>query len=377
MDKEIKKILYVRNGPYKVNIKSYNLQEIGFSKELCKKGINCDIVYYTNEKPKIETIYKYNGYEVRIIWVKGFKILRTGIYPSLLRKKFVNNYDLIITTEYSQIMSLMWTFFKPKVVLYNGPYYNMFKIPFMEKIYDILFVKILNKRLDRIFVKSKLSKEYMEKKGFKDIIVLGVGLDNTVFDNQEEIPKYVCDSIEIMKENKCMLYIGSLDERKNTKFLFEVFEKVQCTNKEFKLVVIGKGKESYVKKCFNVVSESTKNNIIYMEKIDNRYLKNIYENAEIFLLPSKLEIFGMVLLEAMFFGVPVISSRNGGSTTLIQNNKNGMILKRFCSDEWSQQIIRILDNDKLREAMSENAMKTIKQKYTWERISSRFIDYIK
>ena len=46
---ENKNVLYVRSGPYKVNINNYNLQEIGFSKQLCNKGFNCDILYYSNK----------------------------------------------------------------------------------------------------------------------------------------------------------------------------------------------------------------------------------------------------------------------------------------------------------------------------------------
>lgn len=376
MNSKINKILYVRNGPYKVNMNSYNLQEIGFSKELCKKGINCDIIYYTDEKSKIETIYRSKESAVRILWTKGIKVLRTGLYPSLLKRSFVNQYDLIITTEYSQIMSLIWTFFKPKVVLYNGPYYNLFKIPFVEKIYDKLFVNLLNNRLDKIFVKSQLSKEYMEKKGFNNTIVLGVGLDTSVFQKEVEIPENIESIISTMKNNKCILYVGSLDERKNTKFLFQVFEKIQNRNKNIKLILIGKGKEKYLSQCFKEVSDSTKENIVHIDRVQNKYLKSIYENAEVFILPSVYEIFGMVLLEAMYFGLPVISSKNGGSTTLINDNINGLVIENYDIELWAKEISRILCDDDYRRNMGISAKKTINDNFTWEKISSRFIEHI-
>ena len=114
----IKRVLYIRSAPYKVNLNSYNLQEVGFSKELCKKGIDCDIIYYSDED-KDQLIYEYGANKVTILWRKGIRIIRTGIYPKILNDKFMNKYDLIITTEYGQIMSLLCSKYNPKVVLYN------------------------------------------------------------------------------------------------------------------------------------------------------------------------------------------------------------------------------------------------------------------
>ncbi|MFR1316080.1 MAG: glycosyltransferase family 4 protein, partial [Clostridium perfringens] len=319
-----KKILYVRSGPYKVNLNSYNLQEVGFSKSLCDKGFSCDILYYSNFN-KDEEIYSNNNCKVRILWRKGIKILRTGIYPQILNKKFLSRYDLIIATEYSQIMTILMSKLSNNVVIYNGPYYNLFKIKFIEKIYDKLFVNVINKNIKQVFVKSDLAKEYLIKKGIKNISVLGVGLDISKFELDNKPSNKINKLIEFMKKNKCLLYVGSLDDRKNFRFTLKVFEKVNNINPDIKLVVIGKGKRGYVENCFKEIKNETKKNIIHINELDNNYLKFVYKEADIFVLPSKLEIFGMVLLEAMYFGVPTITSVNGGSSTLIKNNINGII----------------------------------------------------
>lgn len=373
----MKKILYVRNGPYKVNANSYNLQEIGFCKALCKQGYDCDIVYYS-DIDKDEKIYvdEYNRTRIKLLWRKGYKVLRTGIYPSLLKKEFVNQYDLIITTEYSQIMSLLWTMYKPKVVLYNGPYYNMFKIPFTEKLYDLLFVKTLNKRLHKVFTKSDLSKEYLEKKGFENVETLGVGLDTDIFENVENLSKEVKELIEYMKNNKCLLYVGSLIDRKNFRFSLKVFEKVNKENPEIKMVIIGSGKKQYVEKSFKFIDKEIVKNIILIDKIDNKSLKYIYKEAKVFILPSKLEIFGMVLLEAMYFGVPSVTSLNGGSSTLINNKINGVIIDDFSADIWKIEIMKILEDKDYSNILRWNSSDTIKSNYLWKMISEKFIESI-
>lgn len=371
----IKKILYVRSGPYKVNINSYNLQEIGFSKELCKRGIDCDILYYSNEN-KDELVYECDGKKVTVLWRKGIKLLRSGIYPQILKKEFMNEYDLIITTEYSQIMSLLCSMYKPKTVLYNGPYYNLFKIPQMEKIYDFLFVKYMNKNMAKIFTKSKISEEYLYNKGFTNIETLGVGLDINVFEKKFEIEQNVLEIIDFMKKYKCLLYVGSLDDRKNFRFTLKVFEKINKINSQIKLVVIGKGKESYVKKSFETIDDHTVNNILHINQIDNKYLKYIYPLSKSFILPSKLEIFGMVLLEAMYFGAPTITSVNGGSTTLVKNGENGIIMNGFVEEEWANQILKLTEDDNYRNNISKNATKTIIEGFTWEMICNKFMNSI-
>ncbi|MBN7573936.1 glycosyl transferase family 1 [Clostridium sp. 2-1] len=373
----MKKILYVRNGPYKVNPNLYNLQEIGFCKALCKKGFDCDIIYYS-DIDKDEEIYvdNFNGKKINLLWRKGYKILRTGIYPSLLKKDFVNKYDLIITTEYSQIMSLLWTRYNPKVVLYNGPYYNMFKIPFTEKIYDVLFTKKLNKNLDKVFTKSDLAKEYLEKKGFENIDTLGVGLDTDIFDKVNNPSEKVIELQEFMKKNKSVLYVGSLIERKNFRFTLQVFDKVNKENQELKLVIIGKGKKTYVEKSLKLISENAKKNIVFVDKIDNKFLKYIYPEAEVFLLPSKLEIFGMVLLESMYFGVPVITSLNGGSSTVIDNKVNGVIIDEFNIDIWAREILNICSDQLYSKKLRINSKDTIQKKYMWDKIGESFLNKI-
>ncbi|MGU9155285.1 glycosyltransferase family 4 protein [Clostridium perfringens] len=368
-----KKILYVRSGPYKVNLNSYNLQEVGFSKSLCDKGFSCDILYYSNFN-KDEEIYSNNNCNVRILWRKGIKILRTGIYPQILKKKFLSRYDLIIATEYSQIMTILMSKLSNNVVIYNGPYYNLFKIKFIEKIYDKLFVNVINKNIKQVFVKSDLAKEYLIKKGIKNISVLGVGLDISKFELDNKPSNKINKLIEFMKKNKCLLYVGSLDDRKNFRFTLKVFEKVNNINPDIKLVVIGKGKRGYVENCFKEIKNETKKNIIHINELDNNYLKFVYKEADIFVLPSKLEIFGMVLLEAMYFGVPTITSVNGGSSTLIKNNINGIIMNNFDENNWCNNILNLINNKDLSEKIKENSKNTIKNNFNWNSISSLFLN---
>ena len=127
--------------------------------------------------------------------------------------------------------------------------------------------------------------------------------------------------------------------------------------------------------------------LIYQEKASQAELPDEYRQSDVFLFPSKYEIFGMVLLEAMYFGLPVISSYNGGSSVLIKdesdskgqrnelsNTANGIIVKELSVSEWADSIETLISNKERLKAMGENAANTIREHFLWDRLADSFID---
>ena len=64
------------------------------------------------------------------------------------------------------------------------------------------------------------------------------------------------------------------------------------------------------------------------------------------MLPSNYEIFGMVLLEANYFNLPIVSSFNGGSISIIQDTYDGYIVDNFNVNEWVEKILLLFENEK-------------------------------
>ncbi|AEB30203.1 hypothetical protein CAR_c15440 [Carnobacterium sp. 17-4] len=369
----MKKLLYVRSGPYELDFNNYNLQEIGLATAFCKKGYDCDVVYYSKENK--DQLIKVGNNSIRILWRKGIKILRSGIYPQILNKDFLSQYDIVIVSEYSQIMSILISYLKKDVYLYNGPYYNLFKIPFVEKVYDKLFIGMLKKNVKKTFVKSELSKVYLDNKGLNDSLVIGVGLDIKKYEMENKVNEETKKLINKMINKRNLLYVGSLIERKNFGFLIKVFQKIKQTKnyKDLQLIIIGKGNKRYIDSCLIDLSSDEKKSVIIFDFIENGQLKNIYPLAEIFLLPSTQEIFGMVMLESMYFRTPVISSLNGGSGTLIKSGYNGIIENEFDITKWVNSTINLLENKEIRGKMGESAHETVKDKYLWDSICEKMI----
>lgn len=372
------KILYIRNFASKVNPKSYNLQEIGFGKALIKKGFDCDVIYFDdNKEMKIEEVFHFRNNKLRILWMNGMKFMNNSIYTKVLKNNFLDEYDLVITTEYNQIMTFFLSKICPdKLVLYHGPYGNNSNKN-IQLMYDSFFLPRMRKNIKLNFVKSDLANNYLRGKGFTDVITLGVGLDTEHIDERINLNQEIESQLEKVKDKKVLLYIGVLEERRNIIFLLNVFKKILTLNNEMRLIIVGTGREDDTIKYWDFInSNNLKESIVYFDKVEQKDLWRIYESSDVMLFPTNYDIFGMVLLESMHFQVPIISSINGGSSTLIQHNINGLIIEKFDELLWVFEIQRLLNDSELIEQIKQAATETVRGA-TWDHIAEKMLMQIK
>lgn len=371
------KVLIVRPSPNKMNVNTYNLQEIGLAKALVRKGCVCDVMYYCgNEKDHIEKIVFDENKSLNILWLHGKGILREGIYPSL--KKYVPNYDIVQVGGYVGLTSCWLNRKYPeKIVNYQGPYYYKANQGDIKKaaVLDRLLLPLQKKKNMVVATKSILATNYIKDKGIENVTTIGVGLDldNLLRDSESIEENEFIKEIKEIKNSTLFLYIGVLEERRNILFLLEVFQKVSKQIENSKLIIIGKGKQNYVAMCKEKLIElGLENDVIYREKLEQKYMPAIYQASDAFLLPTRYEIFGMVLLEAMYYGLPVFTTYNGGSSTLI-NNENGIIIENTDCNEWSEKIVKVLSDKKECDAIGEKAHRTVEKNYTWDALANKFL----
>ena len=386
-----KKILLVRATPNDIDINGYNVQQVGLGKAFVDLGYDYDFITFRRDGKKCnETIfYEKNGKKARCIEKPRRRILRWGVNTEICKKNYVDQYDLIICQEYYQYESYLMAKSSPNVALYSGPYYNIFLPKFISPIYDIFIGPKLNKLVKVKFVKSVLAEEFLTNKGYTGLKNVGVALDTSRFESVELKPE-TRELMDYMKNNRCILYVGALSDRKNYPFVLELYAKLLEKVPDLKFVVIGKsvsgfwhklfgGKDKdYEATCLKCASVQVKAGIKRIERIENPQLKYIYPLCEAFLLPSKLEIFGMVLLEAMYLGAPTVTSRNGGSMTLIGNSdENGQIVADFDAEKWADAVMRFINDEDYSARVKANAQRIIKDNYKWDVIAKRMLEYLK
>lgn len=383
-----KKVLYVRSAPYDLDINTYNIQEIGLGKAFCEIGYDFDFIAFKKSSPyRTEKFYDSGTNTARYIEKPRIRVDRCGINLSICNEEFLKQYDIIICSEYFQIESYLISRKTKNAVIYSGPYYNLFLLKFFSYIYDAIFTKLIDRNVKCIFVKSKLAYSFLRNKGYTKLHTLGVALDTTRFDNENVIKPETQKLIDYMTANRCILYVGALSERKNLPFLLETYQKVLEKEPDVKFIMIGKsvinpikklfGKEDsdYERECIAKMSQNVKEGIYRVQRIENPQLKFIYPLAKALLLPSKLEIFGMVLLEAMYFKCPVITSYNGGSATLIDGKETGLIVDRFDANLWAEAIEKYLNNPIYSERIRSNANILISEHYNWKNLANQIVSF--
>ena len=133
--------------------------------------------------------------------------------------------------------------------------------------------------------------------------------------------------------------------------------------------MVGNGKVEYAEEYEEYAKKIGVDNLIYKtEKLEQKYLSEVYKKSDFFLLPTKYEIFGMVLLEAMYYKLPVLTTLNGGSDCLINNSENGIILE--CNaKEWANIILKLNSDKTTYKEIANKAYETINNEYTWNKIS--------
>ncbi len=384
MDKK-GKVLFVRTPCGDLNPNTYNNQQIGMGKAFCRLGYDFDFITFKKRDQKEWTFFEYEGCKARWIEKPRKRVFRWGINKSIVDKDFLSQYDFVLSQEYYQIMTYFLSKESDNIVMYSGPYTNLFYTPIGSKLYDLLFTRKINNNVRVKLTKSVLAQRFLEKKGYDNVTTVGVGLDFERFENEKAMAPETKPIVDFMQENKCILYVGSLWSVKNYPFLLEVFQKVRERDPEIKMVTIGrsiasplaklfgKSNESYAKEVEAKYPKEVIDNIYHVEKIPNPQLKYIYPLAKTFLLPSHFEIFGMVLLEAMYFGAPVVTRLNGGSSSMIEGRNSGIIVDEYDVDKWADAIFSYLNDTEFAKTISENARKIVREEFTWDAIVKKML----
>jgi len=156
-----------------------------------------------------------------------------------------------------------------------------------------------------------------------------------------------------------ILYIGEFIQRKAMINLIAAFEKLDMDN--VGLILIGEGKEK--NKYLKYIGEHNVKNVFFEGFVQKEDIVKYYKSADVFVLPSLNEVWGLVVNEAMACGLPVISSKLAGVTQdLVKNGLNGYDFNPYDIDELTEKLKFIMGNDELRKKLGVESLEIIKDK---------------
>lgn len=257
----------------------------------------------------------------------------------------------------------------------------------MEGDYRINGERLVIDRVDKIVASTENERNHLielYQAPESKITIIPPGVDTSRFYPIDKTDAK--EAIGIPEEDRMVLFVGRIEPLKGIDTLIEAMAKlkIKCRRCPHYLVIIGGDAEATPQETtsemarLKVLSQELRieDIIIFLGKRDQAKLPYYYSAAEVVVMPSHYESFGMVALEAMACGTPVIASEVGGLQNLIIEGETGFFIARQDSTGLSDKMKTLLLDDDLRHRISKNAEEYAKS-YDWATITQKMISVYK
>ncbi|MBC2580251.1 glycosyltransferase family 4 protein [Clostridium sp. DJ247] len=218
-----------------------------------------------------------------------------------------------------------------------------------------------------ITVSNKLRNMIEDEKVLSKTVVINNGI------NPEEYKDD--DSNNIIEQNSeyTILSVSSLIKTKGIDLNIRAMSQIVKKHPNIKYYIIGGGEED--KSLRKLVDDlALNNNVIFLGKLPHSQVIKYMAKCDIFTLPSWQEGFGIVYIEAMNNGVPVIGVKGQGIEDVIINKENGFLVEPHNVEDLVKTLEYILENIEEAKAIGEQGRKTVLNEYTWLRNAQKTID---
>lgn len=353
-------------------IGSYNVQEVGLGKSLMSYGCTVNVLY-THKDVKMVT--KDETYDfVYYLPHKSFGL--HGIIDVNLLSIF--NPDAFILFSDNQLWAknvILWCNKQniPCIHYFGGVLSNN------KKILNQLYTKLILFRNRRSYefsiniAKTKSVKSELEKHHIKCNGVINVGLDDSVLEDKRNLDVDIRKELGLSDNDLIILFVGRLAEDKRPLAALDILKEMLKRTPNVKLIMIGHGvMKSRIDNKILELGISDKviqiNNVPY----DEMYKYMVASDCCINL--SHVEIFGMTILESMYYGLPVIAHSAPGPNEIITNEESGFLLSTDDCSAWCDKILTAINK---RESISNKAHERIKNSFIWRVIAKQYLDLLK
>ncbi len=237
--------------------------------------------------------------------------------------------------------------------------YGLFKL-YLHKIF---------KKIDGPIAVSKVAKDTMSRHfdGHYRIIPNGVDINRFKPDIQP-----FCELKERGVLN--LLFVGRCEPRKGLKYLLKALPTIFREIPNSRLIVVGSGP---LKKWYQqLVRPEHKDRVIFTGPVSPEDLPRYYATADVFVSPAiGAESFGIILLEAMASGVPIVATNIPGYKQVMEDGKEGLFVKPKDPEDLAKATVFLLKKPELRKEMGKRGRKKAVSFYSWEKIASEVESY--
>lgn len=333
-----------------------------------------------------------------------FLIYHKGNFNPELKPPKAKNYTFkpLKSTPFWTQVKFAWEVFKdnPDILwmpIHDLPFFRRSKMKKIVTAHDLAFkffpetfpkkdLRKLNflanysfQKADKIIAISQATKndllQFYPKIKEEDIKVIHHGFDSKFW--QESLNEIEVEQIlkkYNLTEKKYLIYVGTIQPRKNLSFLIKVFEQVKKNYPDLKLVLAG-GKGWLWEATFQTMQKSAfSQDVIFTDTIPFKIMRILLRQAKIFVFPSLYEGFGIPLLEAMASKVPVVCARN--SSLIEVGGEAVSFFETTDLEDCQNKIEQILGNSVLQEEMIEKGLRQV-QNFSWKKCAEETLDFLR
>ena len=245
---------------------------------------------------------------------------------------------------------------------FDGKGYNFAK-PFGP-----MFFKRWFSKLDGRIAVSKPAREFVNKYFPGEYNIIPNGVDTRHFSpNVSPIDEF-CDG----KLN--ILFVGRLEKRKGANYLLKAYERVKRHIPNSRLIIVGPGtrlRGKYEKR----VKQSGLKDVVFVGFASYDELPRYYKTADVFCAPATgWESFGIILLEAMAVGKPVVASNIDGYASILTHGAEGLLVPPKDVERLAQALITLMADAPLRQQMGAKGILKAAE-YDWKHVAQRILDH--
>jgi phosphatidylinositol alpha-mannosyltransferase len=229
-------------------------------------------------------------------------------------------------------------------------------------------LKKYHRKLDGKIAVSNPARDFVHKYFGGEYRIIPNGVDPSRF-NPDNPPME-----ELADGTLNVLFVGRPDPRKGLEYLIRAMETVRSrTRSGVRLVVVGDGPKRAMYEA--MANPQHKDSVLFLGSVSRDMLPRYFSSAHVFCSPATgNESFGIVLLEAMASGVPVVASDIPGYRTVVANGEEGFLTKPSDHEAMAKAILLLLDDAKLREEMgAKGRQKALR--YSWANVAEQTEQY--
>lgn len=170
-----------------------------------------------------------------------------------------------------------------------------------------------------------------------------------------------------------ILFVGRLEKRKGLKYLLAAYSRLKWEWPELRLLVVGAGNPDG--DSYRILSERALQDVHFVGSVSEEDKIRYYHSADIFCAPATgKESFGIVLLEAMAAGKPIVATAIDGYSNVVTHGKEALLVPPKDDEALAGAIATLLASPELRATLGSNGLKSV-QAYRWDRVAGRVMQY--